>query len=276
MAVLQINPIPPAEKIREAARQVLDRPEFAEPSRWYQSLIDMINAIREWLDRLGNWSEAHPALARVLFIIALVILLACLAHLLYLALADVLPFRRKRDSAAARPLRWEILQGAATNWREALDLARAMLNQGNPRRAVWIAHRVLLGLLDQQGAVKFAGWKTNSYYLGECAARPSLARNLRRAHRALRASGLRQPANLQRRRGAIGRARRPAVRRGGNRRMTPQTQNRLTATLATGIFVLLVAVAGELLDPPKQSITCSAVLRLSSPTRAARALCFWS
>jgi Domain of unknown function (DUF4129) len=169
MAVLQINPTPPAEKIREAARQVLERPEFAEPSRWYQSVIDMINAIRAWLDRLGNWSEAHPALARVLFIIALVILLACLAHLLYLALADVLPFRRKRDSAVARPVRWEILQGAATNWREALELARAMLNQGNPRRAVWIAHRVLLGLLDQQGAVKFAGWKTNSYYLGECA-----------------------------------------------------------------------------------------------------------
>jgi len=37
------------------------------------------------------------------------------------------------------------------------------------RRAVWIAHRVLLGLLDEQGAIKFAGWKTNSHYLGECA-----------------------------------------------------------------------------------------------------------
>ena len=170
MTLLQFNSIPPAEKVREATHQILDRPEFAEPSRWHQSLIDLINAIREWLNRLGNWSEAHPALARVLFVVALVILLACLAHLLYLALADVLPLRRKRDSATARPLRWEILQGAATNWREALELARTMLNQGNPRRAVWIAHRVLLGLLDQEGAVKFAGWKTNSYYLGECAA----------------------------------------------------------------------------------------------------------
>ena len=25
------------------------------------------------------------------------------------------------------------------------------------------------GLLDEQGAIKFAGWKTNSHYLGECA-----------------------------------------------------------------------------------------------------------
>ncbi len=169
MAALQVNPIPPPEKIREATRQILDRPEFAEPSRWYRSVNDILNAIKEWLDRLGNWSEAHPDLARVLFIIALVILLACLTHLLYLALADVLPFRRKQDREAARPARWEILQGAATNWREALELARAMVNEGNSRRAVWIAHRVLLGLLDQQGAVKFAGWKTNSQYLGECA-----------------------------------------------------------------------------------------------------------
>jgi hypothetical protein len=168
MAALQVNPIPPAEKIREATRQILDRPEFAEPSPWFHTVIDILNAIKEWLDRLGDWSEAHPALARVLFIIALVILLACLVHLLYLALADVLPFRRKRDTPAARPARWEILQGAATNWREALRLARTMIDDGNPRRAVWIAHRVLLGLLDQQGAVKFAGWKTNSHYLGEC------------------------------------------------------------------------------------------------------------
>jgi len=61
------------------------------------------------------------------------------------------------------------LQGAAANWREALDLAQAMIREGNTRRAIWIAHRVLLGLLDQQGAVQFAGWKTNSHYLCECA-----------------------------------------------------------------------------------------------------------
>ncbi|MGE5220275.1 MAG: DUF4129 domain-containing protein [Chloroflexota bacterium] len=169
MAALQVYPVPPAEEIREATRQILDRPEFAEPARWYQTLIELLNAIKEWLDRLGNWSAAHPALARALFIVALVILLACLAHLLYLALADVLPFKRKQGPAAIRPARWEILQGTAADWREALQLARAMINEGNSRRAVWIAHRVLLGLLDQQGAVKFAGWKTNSHYLSECA-----------------------------------------------------------------------------------------------------------
>lgn len=161
--------LPTPEKIRAATREVLDRPEFAEPSQWYQTLWEILRAIKDWLDRLSSWSEAHPTLARILFILAVLIMLACLAHVLYLALADVLPFRRKDDDVAARATRWEILEGAATNWHDALQLARTMLNEGNSRRAVWIAHRVLLALLDQQGALQFAGWKTNSHYLRECA-----------------------------------------------------------------------------------------------------------
>jgi len=168
-AAPNFSQIPAPDKIREATRAVLDRPEFAEPSRWHEYLIDILTAIKEWLDKLGSWSEANPLLARILFIIALLLLLACLAHVLYLALADVLPFRRKSANKSGRPARWEILEGAATNWREALQLARAKLSEGDLRRATWIAHRVLLGLLDQQGALQFAGWKTNSHYLRECA-----------------------------------------------------------------------------------------------------------
>lgn len=168
-AAVQLQPIPSPEKIREATRAILDRPEFSEPPPWYRFLFDIVNAVKEWLDRLGSWSQANPAWARVLFVVALVILLVCLAHVLYLALADALPFRRKKEFAAAQRARWEILEGTATNWRDALQLARATLKEGNVRRAIWIAHRVLLGLLDEQGAVKFAGWKTNSHYLKECA-----------------------------------------------------------------------------------------------------------
>ena len=165
----QPNSLPPPETIREATRAILDRPEFAEPPRWHQTLFEFLTAVKEWLDRLASWSEANPTLARILFIVGLLILLACLGHLVYLALADALPFRRKKDAAIGRPAHWEILEGAATNWRDALQLARAKLTEGDPRRAIWIAHRVLLGLLDQQGAVQFAGWKTNSHYLRECA-----------------------------------------------------------------------------------------------------------
>ena len=165
----QFNQVPAPEKIREVTRAIFERPEFTEPSRWRESLVELLRAIKEWLDRLGSWAEAHPTLAKILFVVSLLLLLACLGHILYLALVDALPFRRKRDAVIGRAARWEILQGAAANWREALDLAQAMIREGNTRRAIWIAHRVLLGLLDQQGAVQFAGWKTNSHYLRECA-----------------------------------------------------------------------------------------------------------
>src|SRR6266540_5453610 len=139
-AVAQPGPIPSPEIIREATREILDRPEFTEPSRWWEIFLEMLKAIKEWLDALGAWSEANPTLARVLFVMALLVLLVCLAHLLYLALADVLPFGRKKTSPTARSNRWEILQGTATNWHEALRMARDELKEGNVRRAVWIAH----------------------------------------------------------------------------------------------------------------------------------------
>ncbi len=168
-ATAPVNSFPAPATIREVTREVLDRAEFAEPSRWHETLLEFLNAIKEWLGSLSAWSEANPMLARLLFILALLLLIACLAHLLYLTLADVLPFGRKRDRGTQAPTPFEILEGAAHDWREALQFARRMLSENNPRRAIWIAHRVLLGLLDQQGAIKYAGWKTNSHYLGECA-----------------------------------------------------------------------------------------------------------
>ncbi len=168
-ATAQVNPLPDPATIREVTREVLDRAEFTEPSRWHEILLEILKALNEWLGSLSAWSEANPMLARIIFVLALLLLIACLAHLLYLSLADVLPLGRKRDGAAARPAHFEILQGAANDWREALHVARRMLKENNSRRAIWIAHRVLLGLLDQQGAIKFAGWKTNSHYLSECA-----------------------------------------------------------------------------------------------------------
>ena len=160
-------PADPAS-VREATREVLARPEFTEPSRWYETLVEFINAIKQWLDGLSAWSEANPLLARVAFVLALIVLIACLVHLLYLALADVLPIGRKREVEPESATTGHILDGVASNWREALQLARRMLADNNPRRAIWIMHRVLLGLLDQQGAIKFAVWKTNSHYLSEC------------------------------------------------------------------------------------------------------------
>ncbi|MGH7844861.1 MAG: DUF4129 domain-containing protein [Candidatus Binatia bacterium] len=165
----EIPRIPTPAAIRDATREVLDRPEFGAPSSWNEMLISLLNAIGEWLKSLASWAAQNPDLARILAIVLVLVSLALLVHILYLALGDLLPFGRRKAAIATRLSQWEILEGAARNWREALEIARRMLDEGNTRRAIWIAHRVMLGLLDERGRIRFAGWKTNSHYLRECA-----------------------------------------------------------------------------------------------------------
>jgi hypothetical protein len=161
--------IPPAETIREVTREILHRPEFSPLSSWQEFILSLLKALREWFHSIANWSAENPTLAKIVAITLGLLLLACVAHLLYLALGDLLPFRKRKDKAPVSGPRWDILEGTGKNWREALDAARQLLKEGEYRRAIWIAHRVLLGLLDEQGAIRFEGWKTNSHYLRECA-----------------------------------------------------------------------------------------------------------
>jgi len=162
--------VPDPETIRNVARQIVNQPEYNEPWPWLEKLVAFGNMIKEWLNNLEAWSAANPQLARVLAIAIVILLLLLLSHLLFLAFGDLVPWKKNRGNLPARSSRWEILEGTATNWREATALALRLLQEGNLRRAVWIAHRVMLGLLDERGAIKFAGWKTNSHYLRECAA----------------------------------------------------------------------------------------------------------
>ncbi|HZA55095.1 MAG TPA: DUF4129 domain-containing protein [Candidatus Udaeobacter sp.] len=168
-AVSHLNQIPPPDTIRNVTREVLSRPDFSGPSSWEQIVITLLKALAEWLDGLASWSIEHPYLARTLAAVLVLAAVGCLAHLLYLTLGDRLMFGPSKDADPTRRPRWEILQGTAKTWREALEVARRMINEGDGRRAVWIAHRALLGLLDEQGAIRFDGWKTNSHYLRECA-----------------------------------------------------------------------------------------------------------
>jgi hypothetical protein len=169
-AVAELQRVPDAETIRNVTRQIIKQPEFDESWPWFEKIVALLNAIKEWLNNLESWAMANPQSARVLVILVVIVLLGLLGHLLYLALGDLMPWKRGGKAAPARSSRWDILEGAAKNWREGVDLALRLLKEGNLRRAVWIAHRVLLGLLDERGVLKFAGWKTNSQYLSECAA----------------------------------------------------------------------------------------------------------
>lgn len=161
--------VPDPETIRIVTRQIINQPDFNEPWPWLEKLVALGNMIKDWLNHLEAWAAANPQLSRVLAILVVMLLLLLLIHLLYLAFGDLIPWKQSRNKPPARSSRWQILQGTATNWREAAQLALRLLQEGNLRRAIWIAHRVMLGLLDERGAIKFAGWKTNSHYLRECA-----------------------------------------------------------------------------------------------------------
>jgi hypothetical protein len=169
-AAAKLPQVPDTETIRRVTRQVVEQPEFDPPWPWLERVVSILQTIKEWLDGLEAWALANPQFARVLTVLAVIVLVGLLIHLLYLALGDLIPWRRVDKATPASSFRWQILEGTARNWREGAELALRHLEQGELRRAVWIAHRVLLGLLDERGALKFAGGKTNSQYLSECPA----------------------------------------------------------------------------------------------------------
>ena len=70
-----------------------------------------------------------------------------------------------RDPAKAEMV---ALQGEAGSFDEAVAMVRAALAKDDRHRAVWILHRLLLGVMDRKGALSFSGWKTNKDYLREC------------------------------------------------------------------------------------------------------------
>jgi hypothetical protein len=160
--------MPGEELIRETTREVLKRPEFANAgeTNWVEVIAGWL---REWGRGFSRWADAHPALALVVAALLVVVLVALLTHIICVAFGDVWERRRRGGRTGQAKVRWEILEGAADNWRGALLKAREALAAGNHRLALWVSHRVLLGLLNEQEAIRFTKGKTNSDYLAECA-----------------------------------------------------------------------------------------------------------
>jgi hypothetical protein len=162
------HPTPSPQAIRDVADEILSRPEFAPASSWSESFARLLKRIDVWMRELGAWSLAHPVAARILVVLLVLMLIGLLIHLASQLLGDLLPARRSSVLKIPQRSMWTILEGAAHDWQEGIALAARALGEGQLRRAVWIAHRVLLGLLHEQGAIRFAGWKTNGAYLREC------------------------------------------------------------------------------------------------------------
>jgi len=156
------------QEVRRATEEVLIRPEFRSAQG-----DDLLARIFRWiggqLTALGDWAGAHPVGAWVLIVLLLLVLAAIIVHIVYTFRrvfarvgTDAADGRRRSASVG------EVLEGAAKDYRTAIELAIQAARQGEVRRAVWLGHRVLLGLLDAAGSLAFAAWKTNMHYLAEC------------------------------------------------------------------------------------------------------------
>ncbi len=167
---------PTPEQVRRATEEVLGRTEF-RPGAGSADLV--LDAIRRALASVGAWALSHPVGAWLLILVLVLILIALLLHIgwtFYRVVFRTGNIQTKRGGAARSS--WEILEGAARDWGSALVKAKDALARGDERRAVWIGHRVLLGLLDERGALEFAAWKTNADYLAECPSSQPVSRTL--------------------------------------------------------------------------------------------------
>lgn len=169
------------EEIRSATEAVLDRPEFRP-----DAVETAARGVLNWfLEALPQWAGANPALARVLIVVLTVVLVALLVHIFYTVVHEFAALRRRAGEVVAGARSMAPLEEVgARNWKEALAMARAALDEGDLYRALWITHRCLLSLLDARDLVRFARWKTNGDYLGECRAGDPTCDVLGRATRA--------------------------------------------------------------------------------------------
>lgn len=159
--------VPSPDLIRQTTEQVLTQPEFrSQPPEYW--VLQIVQLLRDWADQLSKWSARHPGWGLVLIVGLLLILMLLVAHMIYVAFSDVGLGRKTTGREPIRDLFGQPARPQTENWRAALDEAGAALQNGNQRRAVWIGHRVLLGLLEDHGTIHFARGKTNSDYLREC------------------------------------------------------------------------------------------------------------
>ena len=163
------------EQVRRATESVLNEPEFQRSVNMWDLAF---NAFRDFLLRISQWALKNPDMARTLMIILGVVLAMLLAHIAYTVIREFASIRGNEDSGplSARPM--QALEGIATNWADAFQLAKAALEAGNLYRALWITHRVLLSAMDRMDLLRFARWKTNRDYLRECRADHAASKTL--------------------------------------------------------------------------------------------------
>ena len=150
------------EQVREITRAVLERPEFrAEPSLFERYVVPLVQ-------EMLSWFAANPELGVLLRFVLVIALVAILVYIAYVIGREPGSLRLALTGSRAGNSSRKALDEIAPSWNEAVALARDALEAGDLRRALWIAHRVLLSTLDGMDLLVFKRWKTNTDYLDEC------------------------------------------------------------------------------------------------------------
>ena len=155
------------EQVRRVTENVLKEPEFQKSLNWMELAF---NAFRDFLAKVSAWAVQNPDLAKILIVVLSVVLALLIAHITYTVIREFTSMRRGETPGTSRPRPLQALEGIASNWADAFQLAKAALEAGDLYRALWITHRVLLSALDRMDVLRFARWKTNRDYLKECRA----------------------------------------------------------------------------------------------------------
>lgn len=154
------------EIIRESARQILEQSEFREEETAYV-IQKWLSKLGDWLKSFQEWSADNPFYTWIIITGLIIILILLVTHIIYTAFGDSFGGKKTHLTHTGNGRSMEVLEGKASSWREALEKAKSALASGQLHEAIWIGHRVLLGLLDEIGCIQFQGYKTNTTYLRE-------------------------------------------------------------------------------------------------------------
>jgi hypothetical protein len=157
------------ETIQQVTREILSRSEFQSApttGTWWYTL-------GEWFVRtfeaLVHWSQAHPIARWVMVGLLSLLCLLILVHLMTLVRQDMSPHRHPHHMpSAASTAAWNTSSHLVPPWDTLRHEVGTALRQGDGYRAIWILHRLLVGMLAQQGVLRHASWKTNADYVREC------------------------------------------------------------------------------------------------------------
>jgi hypothetical protein len=181
VAAMGADPDPPAAAqpavyraaVREAAREVLARPEFADSAAdqpgWWESFLEWLQGV---LGGVGRVARALPEWVFWLIVVWMVLaLVAAIVHMLWTLYQMLAPGRASAEARSERRAS-EILGIRDLDLEGVLGRGRALLEQGRFSDAVRHFYVAAILELERHGALLPTPAKTNRDYVRELGATP--------------------------------------------------------------------------------------------------------